>query len=396
MLKGGIGWNGQQLARAIPGSLIGMRKDILNRSACAARTRRFRRYMSTAVVLTSGIGTLYLLGCGPDVAVPSGECDAELQGSCWVNLGLEGGEIWSLAQTEWGLFAGTRNAGLFYFTADRGEWTSVGLDDASVTALLFVPATPQRLLVGTLPDPNGGGPEVTVWATEDTGQTWVAWDRGLNEPGGVQHSPFSFAYDPTNPDRLHMGTSFPILRSTDGGRTWQYVLGTADDFGNGVRAILVAPSADGRLWAAVTASSRGFVWRSTDWGDSWAFTELVPFQLNHVSDIAISEGLSSTLWAATGRGVVKSVDDGATWITSMDAPAGFLALVGSTLYAAAVDGPVDGRYLLALRSTNDGGATWQPVPTPPDLLAASSMIADDLGIIVRTRGSGVWRLTLRP
>ncbi len=343
--------------------------------------------------------------CNPEVPSACASSDSACLGSdavCmpldsarWERLGLDGQEVLALAETDWGLFAGTATAGLFRLNAATGEWTPLGLSEGLVRALLFVGDDPRRLLVGVAPDPARGDVPVNLLATEDTGKTWLPWDQGLNQPGGAKHAPHSLAVDPGNPSRVYMGTDAPILRSENGGREWYYVFASPAAFGQGVHSLLLSPARDGRIWAGgQDGVARGYVRSSTDWGDTWTALELTPGKFNSVSALAL-EVVRSRLWAATAQGVFRSDDGGSSWELAPGlAYAGQLLFLGDTLLAARAEAPVDPNvpgYPLGLYLSVDG--TWTRIEVPDGALAGRCMIVDREGhVLIGTAGSGVWKV----
>src|SRR5262249_60913997 len=125
-----------------------------------------------------------------------------------------------------------------------------------------------------------------------------------------------------------------ILKSTDGGTTWQ-LLGQATSAGRCFSRIIVHPTNTQILYASVThaggfpalAAAKGHpgangavgVFKSINGGVSW--TQLSGgLPALDATDLAIDRALPSTLYAAIGaifgdtnNGVYKSVDNGATW-----------------------------------------------------------------------------------
>lgn len=191
---------------------------------------------------------LAVLGCSDGLG--SRGCTLRLESGCWTHLGLEGHWVTALADTPWGLFAGTGDAGVFRFDSNAGSWQALGLDHAVAWSMLFVPGPTPRLLVGMRNRAEERTP-AAVFATEDRGRTWLPWDGGLAEQHDNREWAYSLAMDPGDAARLYMGQSASILRSTDGGRSWQYVSGDADMTANGVNAIVISPARDGRVWAGV-------------------------------------------------------------------------------------------------------------------------------------------------
>src|SRR5262245_7142771 len=74
-----------------------------------------------------------------------------------------------------------------------------------------------------------------------------------------------------------------------------------------VAKLTVDPSAPSTIYAR---TSYGSVFKSTDSGGSWKAISSV----SGVNFLAVDPKDSSTLYAARGRGLVKSIDGGETWV----------------------------------------------------------------------------------
>lgn len=117
-------------------------------------------------ILAIGLASIYA-GCGgptePDCV--SGGAEA-----CWTSIGPPGQWVTALAHTPWGLLAGTRDGGVFLRDPANGEWRALGLDHAAVSALVVVPGSPDRVLVGMRPRTMERTP-AAIFASQDTGRT---------------------------------------------------------------------------------------------------------------------------------------------------------------------------------------------------------------------------------
>jgi photosystem II stability/assembly factor-like uncharacterized protein len=269
----------------------------------------------------------------------------------WIWLGLDAKWVTALAHTDWGLFAGTRSNGVFRYNSELDEWVPLGLESSRVRSMLFLPGDGPRLLVGVT-----GPTESAVYATEDAGETWIPWDGGLADHQGGYFSAHSLAADPDRPQRLYMGGSYSILRSDDGGQTWDFVHGSFESWGQGIQAIAVSPHSDGGVWAAgQSALGVGPIFRSLDSGDTWEVSFPAPY--SEVVD---------------GGAVIVSNDRGETWEPSLSeevqVPA--LAYADGTLYAVAREfvefDPTlgDPYYTLRLFRLRDGSDNWESIPSP--------------------------------
>ncbi len=344
-------------------------------------------------------------GTGPET------CTVQLDSGCWTFLGLEGERVTTVAETpRWGLMAGTFNHGLFQLNPAIHSWVPVGLAPLWISSILYTPSVPPRLFVGVIPI-GEQQTDAALFAKEIGDLNWQPWDGGLAARHDGHRGAHSIAMDPGNANRLFMGTSYPILRSEDGGRTWRSVWLTEDDFGMGVSAILVSPARDGHTWAVGrTALFTAFVLRSSDWGDSWQFVDPTPQTDNGVVTLAVDSSDDQRLFAGDTFGVLASEDGGASWrrVLSTQVP-GFVAglvTVAGALYAVANENqrlPADtaGPPIsdLGLYRSQDGGHTWDTMPVPPGLGGARAVALDLEGrLLIGTDpgplGLGLWRVDL--
>jgi photosystem II stability/assembly factor-like uncharacterized protein len=118
--------------------------------------------------------------------------------------------------------------------------------------------------------------------------------------------------DPSSPGRIWATTSYGLLRSDDGGGTWQPIF--VGDFGASTVAI------DPRFPSRVIASGGDYVFTSVDGGNTWGRGTYI----HEVRAIAFDPGVPSTVYAGSDwiqltmsrsdpGGVYSSSDDGETW-----------------------------------------------------------------------------------
>jgi photosystem II stability/assembly factor-like uncharacterized protein len=221
--------------------------------------------------------------------------------------------------------------------------------------------------------------------------------------------------DPGNPDRLYMGLPGPVMRSQDGGATWQFVWGSDYEYGGwrGVYSLEVSPVRDGHVWAGgETALFTAAILRSADWGNSWKFVDPTPRYENAVAELVADPSDVSRVWAGVvgnRGGVLRSDDGGASWAYVLDLPWGALGVDGlllrqNVLYAVArqnhrlsSETPSSELSDLGLYRTLDGGDTWDTLPVPEGTGGGLTLALDAQGRLLvgterGTRGSGVWRL----
>lgn len=131
---------------------------------------------------------------------------------------------------------------------DATPWTLVQPREGFVSSVVFDPAEPSTIYAT-----YAGFGGAHVWVSNDGGATWSARDGNL--PDLPVHS---IAVDPTDRDRLYLGTDLGVFVSLNRGLTWA-VENTG--FANAVtEAVFIAPGASGPAVYAFT-HGRG-AWRA--------------------------------------------------------------------------------------------------------------------------------------
>ncbi|MGA2658443.1 MAG: immunoglobulin domain-containing protein [Verrucomicrobiota bacterium] len=276
----------------------------------------------------------------------------------------------------------------------NGQIAPAGPVTGRVLTIAVDPGNPARWLIGAA---QGG-----VWETDDTGATWTPkTDAQASLAIGA------VAFAPGNSQVVYVGTGEPnygsqdayagagMLKSTDGGSTWQ-LLGGALFQGQSFSSIIVNPASADLLLASTTgglagrgaeappATSAMGVFKSTDGGTTWVLeltgfsTDLKadPGNFNHQAAAASPDG-------NTAFGLYQSLDAGDDW-TAINGPWNNLGGVGrmqlalapsspATLYVSVTDvgNPQSNtnynRLLGIWRTDNAWSATpaWTRLPQPP-------------------------------
>lgn len=303
-----------------------------------------------------------------------------------IRRSADGGQTWSIAGLSTPVpfasvvatspdrsvvYGGSRD-GVYRSTDGGATWAHV-LGGGNVLGL----AVPSRDVVFAGTEVDG------ILRSDDGGRTWA----GAN-PGLLDLTILALGLSPRfEHDRLAFAaTASGVYRTRNGGRSWRAVdLGSEDV---AVQALALSPAVDGLLLAGT--EERGIL-RSTDGGDTWQTVEA----LHDQGVSALSFAADGTLAAATEAGVAVSADGGATW-RALGADLGAvlsLAWLGDgSVLAGLADGGV-------ARST-DRGATWRV--TGADLRArlvvsltsiGSTLCAGDLqaGVIVSRDAGATWQ-----
>ncbi|OGL66787.1 hypothetical protein A2856_03410 [Candidatus Uhrbacteria bacterium RIFCSPHIGHO2_01_FULL_63_20] len=163
-----------------------------------------------------------------------------------------------------------------------------------------------------------------------------------------------------DPNVVWLGlTNGDVLKSLDAGRSWRTVNATKAN----VSAILVS-RADSRQ--VLVGTQKGGFFRTNDGGATWKQVdkELKDFRNGNKVTALVGDKGSGTVIAATGYGLLKSRDFGATWeaLTLLTAP-GQVAVK-----AVAIDPKKADRLFYATAGTfyqsTDAGVTWSTRPLP--------------------------------
>ena len=162
------------------------------------------------------------------------------------------------------------------------------------------------------------------------------------------------------------GGNTGLIKSTDGGQTWQEVATVLDppvDF----HAMAVSKS-DPNIIIGFDSGGRG-LFKTTDAGKTW---NKFDYPGQYVTALAISPTDPKVIFAGTNDGVYQSNDGASTWIQINEYKGiGVMALAfdsDGNLYAS-----ID---TSGLAKSSDLGKTWQNINRPPDSLTATSIVVD--------------------
>ena len=193
-----------------------------------------------------------------------------------------------------------------------GHW-SPGIGRINVITL--EPGNPQTIYIGS---PSGG-----LWKTTDEGENWVSLTD--NQPVlGVS----AIAIDPTNTNIIYIGTgdkdandnySIGILKSTDGGTTWNTTGLDWDIYQNrSIAKLLMDPNDPNTIFAATSSG----LFKTTDAGNNW---EQLLYGV--IDDIEFKPGDASIVYAITTK-FYKSTDGGNTFIENNELPNSYRVQIG--------------------------------------------------------------------
>lgn len=248
-----------------------------------------------------------------------------------------------------------QDAGIFYsnskgqtweqriFIEQQGKKTAT-IGKLDIGYLTYHPADPNVIFASTK--------ESGIYYTINKGQQW----QRTNLRSGYYPS---FVIDPSAPALMYAASGGTIIKSSDGGQTWQQMY--VDRPGVSVTALAIDPIHTNRIWAG---NSSGVIFNSDDFGQTWT---LIHILTEPISRIVMPETTGSIFYILSSKlGITKTVDGGATW--SQDAVAGLAAFPGAmpitsfSLRPQTTNDIVIGSKYGILR-TIDGGATWAQIPT---------------------------------
>lgn len=245
-------------------------------------------------------------------------------------------------------------------TTSSGNWTELGPlskptgYDAGVGRIDFVRFDPSNTNILYVCSPDGG-----LWKSVDGGANWTTNTDFLPIIGCAD-----LVIDPTNTQVMYLATgnrefdrsSIGILKSTDGGTTWNptaLVIPPSD--GNTIRRLIMDPTNPQIMIAVLNTGIR----RTTD---GWnTFTQPAVPGNTDLQDVEFKPGDPTTVYAI-GKDFFKSTDKGLTWtqVTTglPDGSETIRALIAVTAadpnYVYAIYGNNTGGYLGTYRSTNSG------------------------------------------
>ncbi len=206
-----------------------------------------------------------------------------------------------------------------------------------------------------------------LYAGGEAGGVWKTTNKGLNWTlltADVLHGAFgAVKINPQNPDMVYAGTGGKLIKTSDGGATWQTVYTEANFWAQEIYVHEATPD------LVLVASEKGLL-RSTDAGATW-----VKAWAANTWGVKPKPGDPNTVWAIRDNGnssdFMISTDGGGSFMASNTGwwqPTGNREVTGAiiapcpsnpTKIYAFLSGEGDGLggYIGVFKST-DGGATW--------------------------------------
>jgi photosystem II stability/assembly factor-like uncharacterized protein len=227
-----------------------------------------------------------------------------------------------------------------YKSTDAGRtWTRLGLRDGQQIPQIAVdPRDPNRLYVAVLGHPYGPNPERGIYRSTDGGQSFERVLGNSDNVGGID-----VVIDPLEPTTVYGvlwearqapwengafgGPGSGIFKSTDGGTTWRPLTTGLPTFaadGLGRIGLGISPSNPRRIFASVDAGRAGGLFRSDDGGESWTRITTNQTIVTRGSDMAEVKVDPKNPDVVYTASIVswKSTDGGRTWNAVRGAPGG--------------------------------------------------------------------------
>jgi photosystem II stability/assembly factor-like uncharacterized protein len=289
------------------------------------------------------------------------------------------------------VYAGTGNPsadapagdGLFVSTDAGRTWTRTGLAACrAITAIAVDPADARRVFVAAAGDAYAPDDARGIFRSLDGGRTFTRVLAAGPHTDGV-----GIALDPVHPQVLYAamherraragsraftaGPGTGLFASTDGGATWHAIDAGLPAFeADGLQRITIAlgGGTPARLFAGITARTRGGLYRSDDGGQSW--TRVHEPLADPAADLSVTvdpRDANVVYVVSTGR-IWRSADAGQTFdpawpqATSIAPTHLWIAHANPDVVMSAGAG--------VARATINGGETWRDVAPPGSSLSA--------------------------
>lgn len=250
---------------------------------------------------------------------------------------------------------------VFKTTTNQSQWTFTGPTTSSggyagigrINVVTFHPTDTSTFIIGSA----GGG----AWRTTNGGLNWTPLYNNLPVLGVSDVD-----YNPLNPNTIYLCTgdrdasdtySVGVLKSTDGGATWQTTGLQADitDFML-MNELLINPLDTNSL---IVAASNG-IYKSYDAGATWTHTTF-----GHFKDIAYNPADTNIIYGATyvngTSNIFRSINGGVNWTAATNLNNAYrIALAVSPADPSIVKAVVaDGDYALhGIYHSSDAGASF--------------------------------------
>ncbi|HWR13367.1 MAG TPA: hypothetical protein VN577_00955 [Terriglobales bacterium] len=191
---------------------------------------------------------------------------------------------------------------LFAFLTASAQWISLGPNGGDARSLAVDPSNPDRVFLGT----SAG----ELFLSTDRGASWTRYAHlGENYDYVLDH----IAIVPSDPAVMYVSAwsiennGGDLFKSTDHGRTWTAMPAMR---GKSIRAMALSPS-DSR---AIAVGALDGVYRSLDGGQNWErISPASSAEIKNIESIAFDPRSVHTVYAGTWHLPWKTEDGGRTW-----------------------------------------------------------------------------------
>lgn len=202
------------------------------------------------------------------------------------------------------LFQSTDSGSTYTVTTALASDPAESFGNLDITSIVQHPKDDSIVYVGT----RGNG----MFRSFDKGKTWTNIVDAKNQMS-TSANIYEIAIDQQNPDIMYAAgfqqSRGHVFKSTDKGQTWMksYVIPN-EEFA--VFALAIDPRNPSIVYIG---TAEGGILRSADQGESWSL--LNQFERAMISDIAINPQNTSIVYASTfDDGLLRSINGGITWI----------------------------------------------------------------------------------
>jgi photosystem II stability/assembly factor-like uncharacterized protein len=227
----------------------------------------------------------------------------------------------------------------------RGPFTPDGISGVGrLNCVAFDPQDSNIMWVGA---PTGG-----LWKSTDAGQSWTTATDNLPNLGvsdvAIHPADSSIMYIATGDKQRGSALSYGVLKSTDGGQTWDFTsLRPQVEEKYKIGKLIMHPADPETL---LCATNKG-VYKTMDGGDTWELKQEGDF-----FDLEVHP-FHSRMWYATRskNGVYRSIDSGESWVRLSNGLPNASAGIGRIAVALS---PSEPGMIYALYTTDTVGQGW--------------------------------------
>ena len=278
---------------------------------------------------------------------------------------------------------------LFTVGGFASDWQLIGPEGGNVRSLAYDPSDPNRIILGT----SAG----QLFVSQDGGNSWALFAHlGPGDDYVFDH----VVFDPTHPATIYAAAwglfddnEGGVFRSDDGGASWRELTGV---HGKSIRALAMAPSDHNTL---VIGALDG-VFRSRDGGATWErISPENPLAIeNHSSlknfvSVAIDPQNPDIIYAGTRHLPWKTTNGGTTWHNLKDG-----ILDDSDVFSIIVDPKVPSRVYASACSgiykSDNGAELFHRVQGLPHSAIRTRVLKQDPqrpGIVYAGTTGGLWK-----